>query len=201
MGFPDLKPLPDAVVSIPDAVSDAKDVISAAETAKKKRRAGIRPAKGAVAKLLKKTEAAQQTAGEPAAAAAQRAALDAALAAEATSQRRALRVRLQQHVACAKGSLCMCSDCQLSRMRPCYPMQLTLRGCMVQGAAAESAATFARYTASLLTSAQLASPATPAPPPSGIVDQVARRLGSILQDALLGGRGDAALEAHEGEKH
>jgi midasin len=95
MGFQDLKPLPDAAVSIPNAVSDARDVISAAETAKKKRRAaGIRPAKGAVAKLLKKKHAAQQTAGEPAEATAQRAAADAALAAEAAAQRKALRVRV-----------------------------------------------------------------------------------------------------------
>ena len=93
MGFADLKALPDAAVSISDAVSDARDVLSAADTVKKKRRAfGLRPAKGAVAKLLKKQEAVQQTGGEPAEAAAQRVAADAALAAEAAAQREALRV-------------------------------------------------------------------------------------------------------------
>lgn len=71
----------------------------------------------------------------------------------------------------------------------------------IQGTAAESAASFARYMAAVLTSAQLADPVASASLPSSSAQQVARRLGSILQEALLGDSGDAAVETHEGEKH
>ena len=106
MGFPDLKPQPDASFVISEAVADAQHVVSAADAAKKKRRStGFRPTKGAIAKLLKGKEAAETSAAEPAKPAAQRAAADVVLAAESAAQRRALQVQL-------RGLLRVCVHCE-----------------------------------------------------------------------------------------
>jgi len=65
----------------------------------------------------------------------------------------------------------------------------------MQGAAAESATSFARYAASLLPVPAAIESATP---PAGSIQQVARRLSSILQDAMLGRHGDVTVSVNEG---
>ena len=194
MGFPDLKPQPDATVVIPDALPEAQEAVSAADAAKKKRRrAGVRPAKGAVAKVLDNSEAVGKPAAEPAKPAAQKAAADALQAAEQAAQRRALQVWLRQHPAqsCAPPR-------RLHELQP--PLQHEkaddLAVGTLQGASAESASSFAQYSASLLSSPDATEITTPS---AGSTQQVARRLSNILEAAMLGRHGDVALSAHEGE--
>jgi len=101
VGFPDLAPQPDAAIVISDALPDAQDAVSAAADAakKKRRRAMVRPAKGAVAKVLQNSEAAEPPGAEPAKPAAQKAAAEAVQAAEQAAQRHALQVWLRRRPA------------------------------------------------------------------------------------------------------
>ncbi len=195
MGFPDLTPQPDAAIVISDALPDAQDAVTAADAAKKKRRrAVVRPAKGAIAKLLKTSEAAEKPAAEPAEPATQKAAAEAVQAAEQAAQRQALQVRrastssaswVDRHVGCiaSRRHDSILHD-QLGHM------------CTMQGAAAESGTSFAQYAASLLSLPAATESATPS---AGSIKQVARRLSGILQDAMLGRHGDIALSVNEGE--